>query len=68
MLAGSIAFVALGKALVLELFGLHQQWWRYFRLPDLWPLVRALAVASALLVLVFALVAAVRRQPAALGA
>ena len=55
MLAGSVAFVALGKALVLELFGLHQQWWRYFRLPDLWPLVRALAVASALMVLVFAL-------------
>ena len=47
MLAGSIAFVALGKALVFELLGLHQQWWRYFRLPDLWPLVRALAVASA---------------------
>ena len=43
MLAGSIAFVAIGKALVIELFGLHQQWWRYFRLPDLWPLVRALA-------------------------
>ena len=42
MLAGSIAFVALGKALVIELFGLHQQWWRYFRLPDIWPLLRAL--------------------------
>jgi FlaA1/EpsC-like NDP-sugar epimerase len=56
MLAGSVAFVALGTALVLELFGVHQQWWRYFRLPDLWPLVRALAVASALLWLVFTLV------------
>ena len=56
MLAGSVAFVALGTALVLELFGVHQQWWRYFRLPDLWPLVRALAVASALLLLVFTLV------------
>ncbi len=55
MLLGSIAFVAIGKALVIELFGLHQQWWRYFRLPDLWPLVRALALASALMVLVFAL-------------
>ncbi len=55
MLAGSIAFVAVGKALVIELFGLHQQWWRYFRLPDLWPLVRALAVASAVMVIVFAL-------------
>jgi len=56
MLAGSVAFVAIGKSLVLELLGQHHQWWRYFRLPDLWPLVRALAVASALLVLVFVLV------------
>jgi FlaA1/EpsC-like NDP-sugar epimerase len=55
MLAGSVAFVAIGKALVLELLGQHQQWWRYFRLPDLWPLLRSLAVASALMVIVFAL-------------
>ncbi len=55
MLLGSIAFVGLGKSLVLELLGQHHQWWRYFRLTDLWPLVRALAVASALLVLVFVL-------------
>jgi FlaA1/EpsC-like NDP-sugar epimerase len=56
MLAGSVAFVAIAKSLVLELLGQHHQWWRYFRLPDLWPLFRALAVASALLVLVFVLV------------
>ena len=55
MLLGSVAFVALGKALVLDLLGQHQQWWRYFRLPDLWPLVRALAVATGLMVLVFLL-------------
>jgi len=55
MLAGSIAFVAIGKSLVLEVAGQHQQWWRYFRLPDLWPLVRTLAICSALLVVVFAL-------------
>ena len=24
-----------------SIFGQHQKWWRYFRLPDLWPLVRA---------------------------
>jgi FlaA1/EpsC-like NDP-sugar epimerase len=54
MLAGSIAFVAIGQALVLDLLGQHQKWWRYFRLPDLWPLVRAVFVAVALLVLVFA--------------
>ena len=55
MLVGSIAFVALGKAAVLEVLGMHRQWWRYFRLPDLWPLFRSLAIASALMVLVFAL-------------
>jgi FlaA1/EpsC-like NDP-sugar epimerase len=53
MLLGSIAFVALGQALVLGLLGQHQKWWRYFRLPDLWPLVRAAAVAVGLLVIVF---------------
>ncbi|HEX2129736.1 MAG TPA: nucleoside-diphosphate sugar epimerase/dehydratase [Solirubrobacterales bacterium] len=55
MLLGSVAFVAVGKAVVLELLGQHRQWWRYFRLPDLWPLCRSLFVASALMVLVFAL-------------
>jgi FlaA1/EpsC-like NDP-sugar epimerase len=56
MLLGSIAFVAIGQAAVFELLGQHQKWWRYFRLPDLWPLVRASAVAVGLMVLVFAVV------------
>ena len=55
MLAGSIAFVAIGKAIVFEVLGLHRKWWRYFQLPDLWPVVRASAVASVLLVAVFTL-------------
>ncbi len=55
MLIGSVAFVAVGKALVLDLLGQHHQWWRYFRLPDLWPLFRSLAIASVLMVLVFVL-------------
>ncbi len=55
MLVGSVAFVGLGKALVLDLLGQHHQWWRYFRLPDLWPLFRSLAIASVLTVLVFVL-------------
>jgi FlaA1/EpsC-like NDP-sugar epimerase len=55
MLTGSVAFVALGKAVVFDLLGLHQNWWRYFRLPDLWPVVRAAAVASGLLVAAFTL-------------
>jgi len=55
MLTGSIAFVALGKATVFTVLGLNQTWWRYFRLPDLWPVVRAAAVATGLLVAVFTL-------------
>jgi len=55
MLTGTIVFVALGKAAVFSLLGLHQKWWRYFQLPDLWPAVRAAAVASGLLVAVFTL-------------
>jgi FlaA1/EpsC-like NDP-sugar epimerase len=55
MLTGSIAFVALGKAIVFSVLGLHGKWWRYFQLPDLWPVVRAAAVASGLLVAVFVL-------------
>ena len=41
MLAGSVAFVAIGKAIVFEVLGLHRKWWRYFQLPDIWPVVRA---------------------------
>ena len=55
MLTGTIVFVALGKAAVFSLLGLHQKWWRYFQLPDLWPIVRAAAVTSGLLVAVFTL-------------
>jgi FlaA1/EpsC-like NDP-sugar epimerase len=55
MLTGSIVFVALGKAVVFSLLGLNQKWWRYFQLPDLWPVVRAAAVTSGLLVAVFTL-------------
>ncbi len=55
MLWHSVAFVALGKACVFEILGLHRDWWRYFRLPELWPVIRAAAFASALLVAVFVL-------------
>jgi FlaA1/EpsC-like NDP-sugar epimerase len=55
MLTGTIAFVALGKAIVFSALGLQRKWWRYFQLPDLWPVVRAAAVASGLLVAVFTL-------------
>jgi FlaA1/EpsC-like NDP-sugar epimerase len=55
MLTGTIVFVAVGKAIVFSALGLNQKWWRYFQLPDLWPVVRAAAVASGLLVAVFTL-------------
>src|SRR3954454_13183543 len=55
MLWHSIAFVAIGKALLFEVLGLHREWWRYFRLPELWPLIRGAAIASALLVAAFVL-------------
>ena len=43
MLTGAIVFVAVGKAIVFGVLGLHGKWWRYFQLPDLWPVVRAAA-------------------------
>ncbi len=53
MLAGSIVFVAFGKAAVFGLFGLHQKWWRYFNLGDIWSVLRACAVATAALIAIF---------------
>ncbi|HET6831331.1 MAG TPA: nucleoside-diphosphate sugar epimerase/dehydratase [Solirubrobacterales bacterium] len=53
MLTGSIVFVALGKTIVFSLMGLHQKWWRYFNLGDTWAVLRACAVASALLIATF---------------
>ena len=37
MLTGTVVFVAVGKAIVFSVLGLHGKWWRYFQLPDLWP-------------------------------
>jgi FlaA1/EpsC-like NDP-sugar epimerase len=55
MLTGSIVSVALGKTIVFGLLGLHQKWWRYFNLGDIWSVLRACAAASALLIAVFVL-------------
>ncbi len=35
--------------------GLHQKWWRYFNLGDIWSVLRACFVASAVLIAVFVL-------------
>ncbi len=53
MLTGAIAFVALGKAAIFGLLGLHQKWWRYFNLGDIWSVLRACVIATALLIAVF---------------
>jgi FlaA1/EpsC-like NDP-sugar epimerase len=53
LIAGSIAFVAIGKALVFGALGLHQKWWRYSGIGDLWLIARAAAVATAIMVVVF---------------
>lgn len=55
MLGGAIVFVAIGKAVLFTVAGLHSKWWRYFTLGDVWPIVRTAALASALLVVVFAI-------------
>ncbi len=55
MLWGSIVFVALGKAVLFSAVGLHQKWWRYFNVGDSWAIVRAAALASALMLAVFTL-------------
>ena len=56
MLLQTVAFVAVGKAVVFGALGLHQQWWRYVNIADLWPLVRATAIASGLVVIAFLLI------------
>jgi FlaA1/EpsC-like NDP-sugar epimerase len=53
MLWTSIGFVAVGKVLIFDLFGLHQKWWRYYGLSDLWLILRAVAVASGAMLIVF---------------
>jgi len=55
MLTGSIVFVALGKAAIFSLMGLHQKWWRYFNIGDIWSVLRGCAVATALLIAIFVL-------------
>jgi FlaA1/EpsC-like NDP-sugar epimerase len=53
MLWQSIAFVALGSAILFSVVGLHQKWWRYFNLGDTWSIIRASALASVLILAVF---------------
>ncbi len=56
MLLASVAFVAIGKAVIFTLLGLHAKWWRYFLTRDFPALLRATALASAAVVVVFTVV------------
>jgi FlaA1/EpsC-like NDP-sugar epimerase len=54
LFAQSVGFVVVGKLVIFAAFGLYQKWWRYVSGRDFLLIVRAVAVASALLVVVFA--------------
>jgi FlaA1/EpsC-like NDP-sugar epimerase len=50
----SVGFVVAGKLIVFAAFGLYQKWWRYVTGRDFLLIFRAVAVASAIMVVVFA--------------
>jgi FlaA1/EpsC-like NDP-sugar epimerase len=54
LFAQSVGFVVAGKLIVFYAFGLYQKWWRYVSGRDFLLILRAVAVASALLVVIFA--------------
>jgi FlaA1/EpsC-like NDP-sugar epimerase len=54
LFAQSVGFVVVGKLIVFAGFGLYQKWWRYVSGRDFLLIFRAVAVASALLVVFFA--------------
>jgi FlaA1/EpsC-like NDP-sugar epimerase len=56
LFAQSVGFVVVGKLAVFYAFGLYQKWWRYVTGRDFLLIFRAVAVASAILVVLFAVV------------
>jgi FlaA1/EpsC-like NDP-sugar epimerase len=54
LFAQSVGFVIAGKLVVFATFGLYQKWWRYVTGRDFLLIFRAVAVASAILVVFFA--------------
>ncbi|MDX6632144.1 MAG: hypothetical protein QOG09_456 [Solirubrobacterales bacterium] len=52
LFTNSVGFVVVGKILVFAAFGLYRTWWRYFRLNDLGAIMRAVATASGILLIV----------------
>jgi len=57
MLWQSIAFVALGKALIFTALGLHSKWWRYFLTRDFPALLKATGLATVVMLALFTFVA-----------
>jgi FlaA1/EpsC-like NDP-sugar epimerase len=53
LLLQSVAFVAVGKVVIFAAFGLYQKWWRYVAGRDFLSILRAVAVSSAILIIVF---------------
>jgi FlaA1/EpsC-like NDP-sugar epimerase len=49
----AVGFVVVGKIVIFALHGLYQKWWRYVSGRDFVLIVRAVAVASAILVVAF---------------
>jgi FlaA1/EpsC-like NDP-sugar epimerase len=54
LFAQSVGFVVVGKLAVFYAFGLYQKWWRYVSGRDFTLILQAVAVASAILVVFFA--------------
>ena len=54
LFAQTVGFVVIGKLIVFAAFGLYQKWWRYVSGRDFMLIFRAVAVASAILVVLFA--------------
>ncbi len=54
LFAQTVGFVVVGKLIVFAAFGLYQKWWRYVSGRDFLQIFRAVVVASAILVVVFA--------------
>src|SRR6478736_8818192 len=53
LFAQTVGFVVVGKLVVFAAFGLYQKWWRYVSGRDFMLIFRAVAVASAILVVLF---------------
>jgi FlaA1/EpsC-like NDP-sugar epimerase len=54
LFAQTVGFVIAGKLTIFAAFGLYQKWWRYISGRDFLQIFRAVAVASAILVVLFA--------------